>query len=170
MKRIFCLPVRTGSIVMVAMLTLLAPIASSRVYAQERYTTNPYGQGPYGEYSQGYAVSSQSRATCSLAKTGIFGSRDYRYSGSPTGTSRPAMATGSTTESALMSASMADRAITSHPTAPFTRLSGTGLLSAQVNQFLAPRRSDALTETVQLGSLSKAIAGNAEGDALPRFL
>jgi hypothetical protein len=80
-KRIFCLPVRTGSIALAAMLTLLAPITSSWVYAQGTVYYNPYGQGPYGEYSQGYAGSSQAKGNMFPSHDGMFGSTEYRYSG-----------------------------------------------------------------------------------------
>ena len=54
MKRIFCLPVLAAGIVMAAVLASLVPTTSSRVYAQVTVYYNPYGQGPFGEYSQGY--------------------------------------------------------------------------------------------------------------------
>ena len=63
--------------------------------------------------------------TCSRAKAGCSA---LELDTQVMGTSRTAMATDSITEAALLYASMADRAITSHPTAPFTCLSGTGII------------------------------------------
>jgi hypothetical protein len=80
-KRIFRLPVLAGSIALAAALALLAPITSSRVYAQGTVYYNPYGQGPYGEYSQGYASSSRTNGNMFPRQGGMFGSTNYRYSG-----------------------------------------------------------------------------------------
>jgi hypothetical protein len=66
-----------------------------------------------------------------------------------------------------MSASTADRAITSHPTAPFTCLSGTGVIERGTVPGTASLRR--VGETAQLDSLSKPLAGKAEGDALLWF-
>ena len=86
---------------------------------------NPYGQGPYGGYSQGYAASYRANNNMFRSHGGMFGSRAYGYSdygNVPSGYGnrfdygigphiRP----------------MADRAISSRPTAPFTCLSGSGI-------------------------------------------
>ena len=45
-KRIFCLPVLAGSIALAAALASLSPITSSRVYAQDRYTTTHTAKVP----------------------------------------------------------------------------------------------------------------------------
>jgi hypothetical protein len=80
-KRIFCLPVLAAGIVMAAVLASLVPTTSSRVYAQVTVYYNPYGQGPYGEYSQGYPSSSQAKGNMFPSHDGMFGRTDYRYSG-----------------------------------------------------------------------------------------
>jgi hypothetical protein len=54
---------------------------ASRVYAQAAVYYNPYGQGPYGEYSQGYAASSRAKGNMFPSHDGMFGSTEYRYSG-----------------------------------------------------------------------------------------
>ena len=46
---------------MAAVLASLVPTMSNRVYAQAAVYYNPYGQGPYGEYSQGYPASSRAK-------------------------------------------------------------------------------------------------------------
>jgi hypothetical protein len=80
-KRIFCLPVLAAGIVMAVVLASLAPATSSRVYAQAAVYYNPYGQGPYGEYSQGYAGPSQAKGNMFPSHDGMFGSTEYRYEG-----------------------------------------------------------------------------------------
>jgi hypothetical protein len=77
------------------------------------------------------------------------------------GTSRPAMVTDTTTEAAPMSTPMAGRAITSHPIAPFTCLSGTGIIERGTVPGTAPRWR--VGETPQRDGLSKSLAGKAEG-------
>ena len=81
MKRNFRLPVVAGGIVMAAVLASLAPTTSSCVYAQATVYYNPYGQGPYGEYSQGYVGSSRANGSLFPSHDGMFGSTEYRYSG-----------------------------------------------------------------------------------------
>ena len=87
MKRIFRLPVLAGGIVMAAVLASLAPTASSRVYAQVTVYRpnggyyNPYGQGPYGGYGQGYAAPYRANSSMFPSHGGMFGSRAYGYSG-----------------------------------------------------------------------------------------
>jgi hypothetical protein len=80
-KRIFCLPVLAGSIVMAVVLASLAPATSSRVYAQGTVYYNPYGQGPYGEYSQGYSGAYRANGYMFPRQGGMFGNTNHRYSG-----------------------------------------------------------------------------------------
>jgi len=77
-KRIFRLPVLAGGVVMAAVLASLVPTSSSRVYSQVPSYYNPYGQGPYGGYGQGYAASAR---TMFPSQGGPFGSRAYGYPG-----------------------------------------------------------------------------------------
>ena len=72
------------------------------------------------------------------------------------GTPRRGMSTDITTDPALMSVTMAERAITSQPTAPFMCLSGTGVIERGTDPGTASLWR--VGETAQLGSLSKAIA------------
>jgi len=82
MKRIFCLPVLAGCIVMAAVLASLAPTASNRVYAQQvTVYYYPYGQGPYGGYGQGYATQYRANTSMFPSNDGRFDRRDYGYSG-----------------------------------------------------------------------------------------
>jgi hypothetical protein len=62
---------------------------------------------------------------------------------------------------------MADRAITSHPTALFTCRSGTGIIEPGTVPGTALLWR--VGKTAQLDGLRKAIAGNVEGDALLGF-
>ena len=67
---------------MAAVLASLAPTASSRVYAQVMvYYYNPYGQGPYGAYGQGYAAPYQANGSLFPSHGGMFSARDSGYSG-----------------------------------------------------------------------------------------
>jgi hypothetical protein len=60
-KRILHRPVLVGVLVVATMLALFAPTPASRLYAQsplfpnnQPVIYNPYGDGPYGKYGQGY--------------------------------------------------------------------------------------------------------------------
>ena len=88
MKRFFRRLVLAGGIVMAAVLASLAPTASSRVYAQVtvyRYQHggyyNPYVQGRYDGYGQGYATSSRANRTMFQSHAGLFGSRVRGHAG-----------------------------------------------------------------------------------------
>ena len=81
MKRMFCLPVLAGVIVVAAVMASLAPTASSHVYAQQVTVYYPYGQGPYGGYGQGYTGPYRVNSTMFPSQEGIFGGRAYGYSG-----------------------------------------------------------------------------------------
>lgn len=81
MKRIFRLPILAGGVVMAAVLASLAPTTNSRVYAQVAVYYNPYGQGPYGGYGQGYASPSQANGNMFPSQGGMFGSRPNGYPG-----------------------------------------------------------------------------------------
>jgi hypothetical protein len=72
---------------MAAVLGSLAPATSNRVYAQVTVYLgqhggyyNPYGQGPYGGYGQGYAAPYRGNSSMFPSQGGMFGSRAYGYS------------------------------------------------------------------------------------------
>ena len=74
---------------MAAVLASLAPTTSSRVHAQVAVCLqqdgggyyNPYGQGPYGGYGRGYAISTPANYSVFPSHAGMFGSRAYGYTG-----------------------------------------------------------------------------------------
>ena len=66
---------------MAAVLASLVPTTSSRVYAQGTVYYNPYGQGAYGGYGQGYVTPYRANGYMFPSQGGMFGPRAYGYSG-----------------------------------------------------------------------------------------
>jgi len=64
---------------MAAVLASLVPTASSRAYAQATLYYYSYGQGPYGGYGQGYAVSPGANSNMFPGHSAMFGGGVYGY-------------------------------------------------------------------------------------------